>query len=303
MQSFNQQGSFLVRYSKSMPGDFCLSIRYTDRVWNYRIRRLDTGGFYVTPQVIFATIQGLVEYYKQQGDVLCTNLKHACLLAERPQMNEEWEIDRQSLSLMRKLGAGQFGEVREGLWNNKISVAVKILKPGTMPVDEFLQEASIMMRLQHPKLIQLYGVCTKEEPIYIVFELMKHGRLLDYLRKEGSSLGIKQLVDMSAQVAAGMAFLEQQCCIHRELMARHILVGDNLICKVADFRMARVLSKGMYEVPTVAMVSRLLHSLFHYSKCRYLYICRCGSAMGSSICTYVHLAGVELRDNRLCSIA
>ena len=279
MQSFNQQGSFLVRYSNTTPGDFCLSIRYTDRVWNYRIRQLDTGEFYVKWQVTFKTIQELVEYYKQQRDVLCTNLKHACLLAEKPQMtglsrdvNEEWEIDRQSLSLMRKLGAGQFGEVWEALWNDIISVAVKILKPGTMPVDEFLQEASILMRLQHPKLIHLYAVCTKEEPIYIVFELMKHGRLLDYLRGEGSSLGIKQLVDMSAQVAAGMAFLEQQCCIHRELMARNILIGDNLICKVAGFRMARVISEEMYEGPTEEKVSRLLHSLLHYSTCRYIYL-------------------------------
>ena len=310
MQSFNQQGSFLVGDSETMAGDYTLSVRDTDRVWHYRIQRIDTGGFFVTRRVTFETIQELVEYYKQQGDGLCTNLKHACLLAEKPQMaglsravNEEWEIDRRSVRFVRKLGAGQFSEVWEGLWNTKIPVAVKTPKPGTVPVDEFLQEASIMMRLRHPKLIQLYAVCTKEEPIYIVFELMKHGNLLDYLRGKGRRLNIKQLVDMSAQVAAGMAYLEQQCCIHRELMACNILVGDNLICKVADFRMARVLSKGMYEVPTVAMVSRLLHSLFHYSKCRYLYICRCGSAMGSSICTYVHLAGVDLRDNRLCSVA
>ena len=141
-----------------------------------------------------------------------------------------------------------------------------------MPVDEFLQEASILMRLRHPKLIQLYAVCTKEEPIYIVFELMKHGSLLEYLRGEGSSLGIKQLVDMSAQVAAGMAFLEQQCCIHRDLAARHILVGDNLICKVADFRMARVISEDIYEAHTGEKVSRLLYSLLHDSKCRYIYI-------------------------------
>ena len=279
MQSFNQQGSFLVGDSETTPGDYTLSVRDKDRVRHYHIRRLDTSGFFVTRRVTFETIQELVEYYKQQADGLCTNLKHACLLAEKPQMaglsravNEKWEIDRRSIRVVRKLGAGQFAEVWEGLWNNKISVAVKVLKPGTMPVDEFLQEASILMRLRHPKLIQLYAVCTKEEPIYIVFELMKHGSLLEYLRGEGSSLGIKQLVDMSAQVAAGMAFLEQQCCIHRDLAARHILVGDNLICKVADFRMARVISEDIYEAHTGEKVSRLLYSLLHDSKCRYIYI-------------------------------
>ena len=302
MQNFNQQGSFLVRDSETTAGDYSLSVRDTDRVRHYRIRRLDTGGFFVTRRVTFETIQELVEYYKKQGDGLCTNLKHACLLAEKPQtaglsraVNEEWEIDRRSLRLVRKLGAGQFGEVWEGLWNNKTPVAVKTLKAGTMPVDEFLQEASIMIRLRHPKLIQLYAVCTKEEPIYIVAELMKHGSLLDYLRGEGRKLGIKQLVDMSAQVAAGMAFLEQQCYIHRDLAARNILVGDNLICKVADFGLARVISEEIYEAHTGAKVSRLLHSLPHYSNCRYMQVWECYGVRY----TYVHT--VPLRKKLACN--
>jgi fyn-related kinase len=39
-----------------------------------------------------------------------------------------------------------------------------------------------MKKLKHPNLIQLYAVCTIEEPIYIVTELMKNGSLLDYLQ-------------------------------------------------------------------------------------------------------------------------
>lgn len=53
---------------------------------------------------------------------------------------------------------------------------------GSMNPDDFLAEASIMKRLRHPNLIQLYAVCTIEEPIYIITELMKNGSLLDYLQ-------------------------------------------------------------------------------------------------------------------------
>ena len=259
MMNFNQFGSFLVRDSETTPGDFSLSIRDNERVRHYRIRRMDNGGFFVTRRATFLNIQELIAYYQQQADGLCCQLLYPCLLTEKPQTaglskqaNEEWEIDRQQIRLIRKLGAGQFGEVWEGLWNNSTSVAVKTLKPGTMSPSEFLQEAALMKSLRHPKLIQLYAVCTREEPIYIVTELMKHGSLLEYLRGDGRSLKLPQLVDMSAQVATGMAYLETQNYIHRDLAARNILVSEHLICKVADFGLARVIDEDIYEAHTGA---------------------------------------------------
>ena len=165
---------------------------------------------------------------------------------------EDWEIDRQQIRLVRRLGAGQFSEVWEGLWNNTTSVAVKTLKPGTMSASEFLQEAGLMKKLRHQKLIQLYAVCTREEPIYIVTELMKHGSLLEYLRGEGRSLKLPQLINMASQVASGMTYLEEQNCIHRDLAARNILVGENLICKITDFGLARIIDEDIYEAHTGA---------------------------------------------------
>ena len=53
-----------------------------------------------------------------------------------------------------------------------------------MNPSDFLAEASIMKKLRHANLIQLYAVCTIEEPIYIVTELMKNGSLLDYLQSK-----------------------------------------------------------------------------------------------------------------------
>jgi len=94
---------------------------------------------------------------------------------------------------------------------------------------------------------QLYAVCTNEEPIYIVTELMKHGSLLDYLKGDGKSLKLPELIDMGAQVAAGMAYLERMNYIHRDLAARNILVGDENVCKVADFGLARLIEDDEYN--------------------------------------------------------
>lgn len=62
-----------------------------------------------------------------------------------------------------------------GTWNGTTRVAIKTLKTGTMSPEAFLQEAQVMKKLRHEKLVQLYAVVS-EEPIYIVTEYMSKGR-------------------------------------------------------------------------------------------------------------------------------
>ena len=88
-----------------------------------------------------------------------------------------------------------------GKWNRTVDVAVKTLKPGSMSAAAFLDEAKIMHTLRHRKLVLLMGVCTNEEPIYIITELMSNGSLLEYLRDDsGRTIRIPTLIDFAAQV-------------------------------------------------------------------------------------------------------
>ncbi|KAK7133534.1 hypothetical protein R3I94_015423 [Phoxinus phoxinus] len=244
----NNNGAFLIRNCESQAGELSLSVLDQGKVKHYKIRKLDNGGYYVSKTRNFTTLRDLVQHYSKYEDGLCVCLAEPCKKTIAPETHglshntvDHWEIPRSSIQLMRKLGAGQFGEVFEGVWNYTTPVAVKTLKPGTMDPKDFLQEAQMMKRLRHPKLIQLYAVCTLEEPIYIITELMNHGSLLEYLQKHrGASLQMSEQVELGSQVAAGMAYLELQNYIHRDLAARNVLVGDNNMCKVADFGLARV---------------------------------------------------------------
>ncbi|KAJ8360922.1 hypothetical protein SKAU_G00174470 [Synaphobranchus kaupii] len=250
----NRVGSYMIRDSETSKGSYSLSVRdsdghSTDTVKHYKIRTLDNGGFYISPRITFSTLQDLVSHYKKQNDGLCQCLTVACLSPkpQKPWEKDAWEIPRESLKLEKKLGAGQFGEVWMATYNKHTKVAVKTMKPGTMSVEAFLDEANLMKSLQHDKLVRLNAVVTKEEPIYIITEYMEKGSLLDFLKTdEGNRLQLPKLIDFSAQIAEGMAFIEQRNYIHRDLRAANILVNKALVCKIADFGLARVIEDNEY---------------------------------------------------------
>ncbi|XP_060793364.1 proto-oncogene tyrosine-protein kinase Src isoform X2 [Neoarius graeffei] len=251
----NRWGTFLVRESETTKGAYCLSVLDYDNVKgmnvkHYKIRKLDSGGFYITSRTQFNNLQQLVNHYRKHADGLCHCLTDVCPVLKPPQTQglarDAWEIPRDSLRLDVKLGQGCFGEVWMGTWNGTTRVAIKTLKPGTMSPEAFLQEAQVMKKLRHEKLVQLYAVVS-EEPIYIVTEYMNQGSLLDFLKGEmGKMLRLPQLVDMASQIASGMAYVERMNYVHRDLRAANILVGENLVCKVADFGLARLIEDNEY---------------------------------------------------------
>ncbi|KAM4557042.1 tyrosine-protein kinase Lyn [Fundulus diaphanus] len=251
----NKPGSYLIRESETSKGNFSLSIRDVDAqgmdsVKHYKIRKLDNGGFYVSPKISFPDISSMIKHYRTKADGLCRKLDRPCVKpkAQRPWDKDAWEISKDSIKMLKKLGAGQFGEVWMAYYNNTTKVAVKTLKPGTMTVEAFLEEANVMKTLQHDRLVRLYAVITKTEPIYIITEYMANGSLLDFLKSDtGSRQQLPKLIDFSAQIAEGMAYIEKRNYIHRDLRAANVLVSESLLCKIADFGLARVIEDNEYS--------------------------------------------------------
>nr|KAG5711811.1 hypothetical protein BaRGS_023575 [Batillaria attramentaria] len=249
----NRQGTFLVRGAHDGSG-LALSVRYDDpatgdpSVRHYKVKKMDSGGYFISPKKTFSTLFDLIDHYSEQSNGLCTRLIEPCPRIKPVTRFRDLEIDRDHIVLQVKLGEGHFGAVWKGKLRNAADVAVKTLKKGSMSPDAFLEEARIMHQLQHKKLVHLLAVCSKDEPIWIVTELMANGSLLDYLRKdEGRLVKFPVMIKMAAQIADGMAYLEQKAFIHRDLRAANVLVGEHHDVKVADFGLARVLDEGLYE--------------------------------------------------------
>ena len=67
--------------------------------------------------------------------------------------------------LDERLGIGEFGVVRRGMWSvggEEREVAVKSLVDGSTEEKriQFLQEAAIMGQFKHPSIISLHGIVT-----------------------------------------------------------------------------------------------------------------------------------------------
>lgn len=254
----NCRGTFLVRPSEHNRNGFSLSVKDWEEtrghhVKHYRIKPLDNGGFYIATNKTFDSLTELVNAYMNNAYGLCHVLSKPCCKPKPtmwdlgPTYRDKWELPRDEIHLIKRLGRGNFGEVFYGKYRNNIEVAVKTLRQGTMSTQAFLQEAAIMKKLRHKRLVALYGVCSEEEPIYIVQEYMSKGSLLDFLRNdEGKNLKFEELIYIAFQVASGMEYLESKQLIHRDLAARNVLIGENNIAKICDFGLARVIEDNEY---------------------------------------------------------
>ncbi|VDP42946.1 unnamed protein product [Heligmosomoides polygyrus] len=116
-------------------------------------------------------------------------LKRAIRLAK-------WEFTPQAVQVGKLLNTGAFGETRQGRLTLKdgsmIDVAVKMMKGHSdmcrQQVKEMVREARLMRGLSHPNIVYFYGVCLQEQPIYILFELIRGGPLDAYLLENKATM-------------------------------------------------------------------------------------------------------------------
>ncbi|XP_044039943.1 tyrosine-protein kinase Tec isoform X2 [Siniperca chuatsi] len=274
----DKEGGFVVRES-SQKGVYTVSV-YTKTlsangdIRHYQIKITDTGQFFLAEKHTFNSIPDVIHYHEHNAAGLVTRLRYAvgpmgrCVPATSGFSSEKWEIDPSELTFMKELGSGQFGLVRLGKWRAQQRVAIKAIREGAMYEEDFIEEAKVMMRLCHPKLVQLYGVCLQQRPLLIVAEFMENGCLLNFLRQKGRALKEAWLLSMCQDVCEGMEYLEAHSFIHRDLAARNCLVNEHNVVKVSDFGMTRYVLDNQYTSSSGAKfpVKWSPPEVLHYSK-------------------------------------
>ncbi|KAF4012964.1 hypothetical protein G4228_004402 [Cervus hanglu yarkandensis] len=243
---------------------------------HYHIKETMTSPkkYYLAEKHAFGSIPEIIEYHKHNAAGLVTRLRYPVSTKGKNAPTtagfsyEKWEINPSELTFMRELGSGLFGVVRLGKWRAQYKVAIKAIREGAMCEEDFIEEAKVMMKLTHPKLVQLYGVCTQQKPIYIVTEFMERGCLLNFLRQRQGHFSRDVLLSMCQDVCEGMEYLERNSFIHRDLAARNCLVNEAGIVKVSDFGMARYVLDDQYTSSSGAKfpVKWCPPEVFNYSR-------------------------------------
>nr|AVT56261.1 insulin receptor 2 [Boisea trivittata] len=162
-----------------------------------------------------------------------------------PVVDEEWELPRDKIQIIKELKRGNFGVVCEGLLlPEEKRVAVKKVIETAKDRDclEFLNEASVMKQFTSAyHVVKLIGIVSREWPQLVVMEMMDFGDLKSYLRecRNDNPPPPSQMLLMAAEIADGMAYLEASKFVHRDLAARNCMVREDLVVKIGDFGMTR----------------------------------------------------------------
>ncbi|MCI4387881.1 hypothetical protein PGIGA_G00079140 [Pangasianodon gigas] len=225
----DKEGGFMVRNSSS--GAYTVSV-YTkslgdggSAIRHYYIKETQSSPkqFYLAEKHQFSSIPELIEYHKHNAAGLVSRLRYPVNRQSRAAPTtagfsyDKWEINPCELTFMKELGSGQVGVVRLGKWRAQHKVAIKAIREGAMSEEDFIEEAKVMMSLSHPKLVQLYGVCTQQRPIYLVTEFMELGCLLNYIRQRRGSFSPQNLLSICHDISQGMEYLEANRFLHRDL--------------------------------------------------------------------------------------
>uniref|UniRef100_A0ACD5UJQ5 Uncharacterized protein n=1 Tax=Avena sativa TaxID=4498 RepID=A0ACD5UJQ5_AVESA len=162
----------------------------------------------------------------------------------------------------RELGSGSYGKVYMGVYPDGEKIAVKKLydMPG-LDDKQFLNEFKTLTRLRNQNIVRLVGYCRDIQDVHVMYEgklviaerthrvlcleYMSNGSLDKYLSDECDRYDWHTGYRIIKGVCEGLKYLHNGLktpIYHLDLKPANILLDENMVPRIADFRISRLFS-------------------------------------------------------------
>ncbi len=143
------------------------------------------------------------------------------------------------------------------------NVALKVLHQQYNEDDDFVErfkrEARSVAQLQHPNIVTVIDRGEEAGRQYIVFEFIDGENLKELVVRKGR-LDLRDALEISLEVARGLAFAHDHGLVHRDVKPQNVLLNGDGDAKVTDFGIARSLDvdHGVTQTGTILGTSNYI---------------------------------------------
>lgn len=147
---------------------------------------------------------------------------------------------------IKYLGEGSFGKVY--LIQSNLDQKLYALKMITIRQDDnsamIKNEVRILKKLDNPHIIHFkeFFYTKKPSSFYIITEYVDGGDLSSYLDRLKSPPPKNQILDWMIQITIGLNYIHSKKIIHRDLKPSNIFLTKNLMIKIGDFGISKMLN-------------------------------------------------------------
>lgn len=150
--------------------------------------------------------------------------------------------------IMKMVGKGTFGKVYLVINSKKGTMyAMKVIRKDIIIDNEQFEniqlEKDILFKIEHPFIVGMEFVFQNQFRIYFLMNFIRGGELFRHLVK------VKRFTEPQAkffviQIAMALGHLHSKSIVYRDLKPENILVGEDGYLKLADFGLAKIITKN-----------------------------------------------------------
>ncbi len=149
--------------------------------------------------------------------------------------------------ILEELGRGGMGVVfkaRDRRLGRVVALKrlTESLREHPKAVQLFLREARAAAALNHLNIVTLYDADQEGDTFYITMEFLEGSPLQSILGRKGR-LSVRDVARLGSQVAAGLAYAEEQGIVHRDIKTANLFFTNKKVVKIMDFGLAKMVEE------------------------------------------------------------